>query len=128
MSKADDYYRSIRADRDAWKCEQEERCMCCQRSPHEHYVGEETPVWLEVHEIERRAHAQTSWGTRCNYLLLCNWCHPKMGGEEWPHARQLALKRKQDRDHYDLAEWLAIKPHPSSYVTEREVAMHGSGL
>lgn len=118
---AQQYYASIKADRDAWRQSQPQRCMRCLRAPGKVYAGRETILWLEVHEIEHRSQAPNNWWHRCSALLLCHYCHPKMGGKEWPHARQLALKYRMDPANYDLAAWLAIKPRPDTYVTEDEI-------
>lgn len=116
------YYATIKADRKAWRDSMPQRCMACGRAPDDRYVTHEVPVWLEVHEIERRGHAPKSYGHPCNYLLLCHWCHGKMGAPDWPHARQLALKRLRDHEHFDLEAWLSLKPRPATYVTINDIA------
>ena len=98
---ADEYYQSIKDVREQWREQQEQRCMYCLvlRGP------------FEVHEIERRSQATRSWGSPCNYLLLCNYCHGTTFAA-MPHHRQLAVKLVSDPDEFDLQGWLAIKdPH-----------------
>jgi len=97
MTNSRTYYRSIRDDRDAWRDEMPQVCMCCGRKGH-----------LEIHEIERKSQAPTRWAKRCNYLLLLNSCHagPFASME---HARQLAFKLIRDPENFDLMGWLAIK-------------------
>ena len=74
------------------------RCMGCK-----HKMAR-----LQIHEIERRAHAPKTWAHMCNYLLLCPTCHG------WPfdymqHAKQLAHKLFWDSTHYDLDAWLRLR-------------------
>lgn len=111
---AQQYYRSIRKDREAWRDEMPPRCMRCRKKFDDWR-------WSEIHEIEKRSQAPKSWARRCNYLLLCNPCHWGMDEPEWTHARQLALKRRMDPEHFDLVAWLAIKPRPATYVTMDEI-------
>lgn len=112
---AEQYKRSVRADRHAWRDEMPQKCMHCGRK----FVGFR---WPEIHEIERKSQAPLNWWHRCNGLVLCNPCHSEFGDARlWPHARQLALKRRMDPTHFDLKAWLQIKPRPSTYVTEKEI-------
>lgn len=106
------YYNSIKVERKEWKHEQPEKCCFCLKP--ERYIK------LEVHEIERRSAAPNNWGHRCNYLLLCRRCHSEEF-DTMPHKTQLAVKLIQDPSNFDLKEWLAIRPRPSSYVTMEEV-------
>lgn len=115
-----EYYRSIRADRETWRAEMEQRCMHCLRRPGVYQPGRETVQWLEIHEICSRAHLPNAWWFRGNALLLCHWCHPKVAA--MPHAQQLAIKRNRDPEHYDLTDWLYRRnPNAMNYVTEDEV-------
>ncbi len=116
MTAADRYYLSIKQDRYDWRDDQPQRCMKCLKR----FGGFRRP---EIHEIERRAQAPKNWAQRCNYLLLCNPCHWDMDdAEQWPHARQLALKRRMDPVHFDMRLWLAIKPRPETYVTLDDIS------
>ena len=115
MTKSQAYYNSIKEDRCDWRDTRRQRCMACSRP----FSGFHLP---EVHEIERRGQAQNRWWHRCNALLLCMECHIDFGSAaEWPHARQLALKRRQDCEHFDLKAWLVIRGRPESYVTADEL-------
>jgi hypothetical protein len=112
------YYRSVRADRNAWRDEMPQRCMKCRHKFSDH-IG--SLLWPEIHEILSRAQAPNNWGFRANYLLLCNKCH-----HGWvptaSHAAQLSLKLACDKRHYDLREWLRRRnPNAMEYVTEDEV-------
>ncbi len=97
MGKADNYYRRVKADREAWRAEMPQACMYCGRD-----------FMLQVHEIERRGQAGTRWGQRCNYLLLCEICHAGPFAT-MPHEAQLAVKLVADGKHFNLTEWLRIK-------------------
>lgn len=101
MSNA--YARSVEPDRREWRNAMAYRCMLCSASPR--LVSHTQP--LEVHEIERRSAAPKRWGSRSNYLLLCNICHtgPIATME---HAQQLAIKLVCDPMHFDLDAWLRI--------------------
>ena len=103
MSKADDYYASIRDDREEWRDSIDQACMWC---------GQDAPLnGFEVHEIERRSHAAGNWGHRSNYLLTCHPCHmgPLDNAVVAPHAKQLACKLLCDPEHFDLEDWLRIR-------------------
>lgn len=106
------YAQRVSASRKKWRESQPQRCMNCG-----------SRRWLEVHEIERKAQAPRAWGHVANYLLLCAACHH---GEfdTMSHSQQLALKWLKDREHYDLEQWLSLKPRPSTYVTQEEVSAH----
>ena len=117
---ATEYYASIKADRNAWRAEMPDRCMCCRRIPGKREPGQETVVWLEIHEMCSRAHLPNAWWFRAYALLLCHWCHPKVAS--MPHAQQLAIKKRMDERHYDLHDWLLRRnPNAMEYVTEAEV-------
>lgn len=92
------YAQSIRAERDAWRRSVPQRCMLCGGD----YL-------LAVHEIERRSAAPKRWAHPCNYLLLDQNCHDKMGNTYWPQARQLALKLLTNPTAFDLDTWLRLK-------------------
>lgn len=111
------YKRKVSADREAWRDEMPPRCMNCLK-PFGYFR------WPEIHEILSKAQAHNNWGFRANYLLLCNQCHLGDGAvQDWPHAKQLALKRRADPKHFDLQEWLRRRnPNAMEYVTEAEVA------
>ena len=113
MTKSQAYYRSIEADRNAWRDEMPQRCMNCGRK-----IGWPGP---QVHEILSRAQAPNAWGFRANYLMLDQACHVRVAAMS--HAAQLAIKRRCDPRHYDLQEWLRRRnPNAMDYVTEAEVA------
>lgn len=115
MTKSQAYYNSIKQDRYEWADERPQRCMRCLKE----FRGFR---WREIHEIERRSQAPNNWWHRCNGLLLCNPCHTDFdNATEWPHARQLALKRRMDREHFNLSEWHNIGRRPLSYVTFYEL-------
>lgn len=100
MSRADDYYDSIKDDRNAWRDEVEQSCMWCGNGADWH--------GFEIHEIERRSHACGRWGVRANYLLTCYPCHS--GPLDYaPHEKQLAAKLLADPEYFDLEEWLRIR-------------------
>ena len=109
MSKAAAYYRSIKEDRDLWRIEKPQKCMCCGNTSR-----------LEIHEIERRSHASNNWWHRSTALLLCQTCHAGPFAA-MPHARQLAYKRLRDFMCFDLSAWLSLANRPLSYVTPDEV-------
>lgn len=112
---AQQYYRSIRKDREAWREEMPPRCMKCLKKFDDWR-------WSEIHEIEKRSQAPNNWWARCSAILLCNPCHWEMDdAAEWPHAKQLAIKWLRDPENFDLDAWLAIKPRPDSYVTVEEI-------
>lgn len=115
---AQQYYRSIKRDRESWRDEMPQRCMRCWEK-----VELGTFRWPEIHEILTRGQAPNNWGFRANYLLLCNPCHLVHDPvQNWTHARQLGLKRLRDPKHYDLQEWLRRRnPRAMTYVTEDEV-------
>lgn len=114
MTRSQRYYESIREERSDWADSMPQRCMRCLKP----FVGFR---WREIHEIERRSHAR-KWWHRSTALLLCHICHDEMGdAKKWPHARQLWLKRRMDREHFDLKAWLSIAGRPASYVTEKDL-------
>lgn len=94
------YSRRVNDDREAWRSSMLLECMYCGRA-------ELGSAWLEVHEMERKGQAAGRWGTRCNYLLLCPFCHDKHFAN-MDHSRQLAVKLINDPEHFDLDEWLLI--------------------
>lgn len=113
MTKSQTYYRSVNADRNEWRDEMPQRCMACNKP----FGWWRRP---EIHEILSRAQAPNAWGFRANYLALCQPCHGVI--QNWPHAKQLALKERMDCFNYDLEEWLRRRnPNAMEYVTEAEV-------
>lgn len=120
MTRSQDYYDTIRGDRNEWKESVPQRCMNCGREPGKRYGGRETVQWLEIHEICSRAHLPNAWWFRANGLLLCHFCHAKVAALS--HAEQLAIKMRADPKHYDLQEWLRRRnPAAMNYVTNEEV-------
>ncbi len=106
------YLAAITPDRNAWGWEQPRCHNCGVRDP---WPG------LQTHEIERKAQAPLNWAHRCNYLRLCNECHFIGFNSNTTHAEQLAVKQVADPEHYDLTEFLKIKPRAALYVTQAEV-------
>jgi hypothetical protein len=68
------------------------------------------PDWLplQVHEIERKSQAPKRWGSRSNYLLLCQNCHAGPFAN-MDHPAQLSVKLLRDPDHFNLPEWLMLR-------------------
>ena len=114
--KADEYYDSIKDDRNAWQAQMKQRCMLC------HVHARNTWPDLQIHEIRRRSQAPRSWGHRCNYLLLCQQCHDSLFAA-MPAAAQLLLKRQEDPVHYNLPAWrlVADKRGRAVIVLEAEI-------
>lgn len=88
---AQEYFLSIKDDRDAWANSQVQACMWCGRGK----------TNLEIHEIRRRSQAPRTFGQKTNYLLLCQKCH------SGPFAsmrivKQLAVKMLRDEDNLRL--------------------------
>jgi hypothetical protein len=98
--KAAKYYQSVKEERFVWARSKKQLCMAC--GALSGYMG------LEIHEIERRAHAPDNWAHWSNYLLLCGPCHSGPFAS-MPHSRQLAYKFLADGDDFHLMHWLRLK-------------------
>ena len=124
MSKAKKYEASIRKSRKAWMNEvlarsktRPPKCMDCRSAPR--WPGH------AVHEICPRSMAPYRWWHPCNALLLCSGCHGSVLDNMHDWARQLALKKLFDPEHFDLEAWhLILDPtgRRNEVVTPKDVA------
>jgi len=119
--RAVSYYNSIKVARREWKADLPEQCMSCLRKMPDNK--------LETHEIERKSHLHNRWWPEsgCNGLKLCHECHAGPFAT-MEHSRQLTFKLIHDPDHFDLQEWLSLKPRPWSYCTMSEIMEHVKDL
>lgn len=113
------YLDQVQWQRIEWAQSKPQICMAC---------GDKGD-WrgLNIHEIQRRSHAQRDWHHPCNLLLICVPCHEGPLAT-MPHVEQLAIKWQSDREDYDLSLWLekydpAVDRDPTGpqYVTQEEV-------
>ena len=105
--------------RDEWDAAHDE-CMVC---------GWTWGMWtsdarrrLETHEIARGPARQAALKAPAAWLRLCNMCHDEMDSLRlWPIARQLAIKKLQDPEHYDRIKVNELRGRQPDAITEEEV-------
>lgn len=95
------------------------KCWICPQ-----FLNERWPTTLQVHHIERRAHAiKSRYDIPENFFLTCLECH-NSALDIMPHPLQLNYKMKFDLEHYDLEKWLRIRDpelRAPDRVTQEEV-------
>jgi excisionase family DNA binding protein len=97
-SKAKARFIECKPIRDALR-ESVGRCEICDRAS----------APLDVHEISRGVHRQKSLDKLFALLVVCRWCHEKLGSaKEWPEARQLALLAERRLYDWDLEAYLML--------------------
>lgn len=84
---------------------------------------------LETHEIVTRACNAKSPRELSTLLRLCGECHCDIHDySKWPIARQLALKKRQDPEHYDRQRVNVLRGRAPDAITEEEVDSYMEGL
>lgn len=80
------------------------------------------PQVLDTHEMVRGVDRHKALRNRSTWIRVCRTCHDIVAS--WPLARQLALKRIHDPDHYDRVEVNRLRGRADNAVTEEEVLGH----
>jgi len=103
--------------RSEWR-ERWDGCMACGHKP---WRGNHH----EVHEIAGGPGRKAAMKDPAAWLYLCRTCHRGFAGvhdyEIWPIARQLALKKKRDPEHYDRVKVNQLRGRADEAITEAEV-------
>ena len=100
--------------RDQWSQERL-RCFVCGKGV-AHWKG------LHTHEIARGVHRQKALKEPVAWLRVCGRCHEQLDDYQiWPIARQLALKKVCDLQHYDRVQVNRLRGRQDGAVTEAEV-------
>lgn len=93
------------------------QCMICRSAWRQKF-----PATLDVHEIARGGSRERAYQDRRAWLLLCREHHEDMDdADEWPVARQYALKKLCDPDHYDRVWLNRCRDRADDAITEKEV-------
>lgn len=95
-----------------------DRCFACNQR-HNHAAW-----WmrLQTHEIARGPAKQAAMKEPAAWLRVCRQCHDAMDDySKWPIARQLALKKLRDPEHYDRVKVNELRGEAPESITEEEV-------
>ena len=114
--------------RDEWS-EEQWGCMACDHRWHNSIHRWHNNI-LHTHEIVTRACNANSPNEPCTWLRVCRECHGQMvgGTSAWPIARQLALKKLRDPEHYDRQRVNVLRGRAPDAITEEEVDSYMEGL
>lgn len=78
------------------------------------------PQVLETHEMVRGVDRHKALRHRSTWIRVCRNCHDIVAA--WPLARQLALKKIHDPEHYDRVEVNRLRGRADDAVSEEEVS------
>lgn len=75
---------------------------------------------LEIHHIARGCHRKSGHSEECNLIRACADCHrDKL--DSMPIARQLALVKMNNEEHYNRVVVNKLRKRSENAVTEEEV-------
>lgn len=98
------------------------------------FAFEFTKCWVcgkhahDTHEIVRGAMRHLGYTHRSCWIRTCRRCHDQELGDlsRWPVARQLALKKEHDPEHYDRVEVNLLRRRQPDSITESEVQFYAT--
>ncbi len=105
--------------REEW-AEGQDYCWVCGWRAGEYRTGK----WkLETHEIARGPARAAAMDCPAAWVRTCNVCHTYELDDlkRWPIARQLALKKKHDPEHYNRVAVNVLRHRDPEAITEAEV-------
>ncbi len=77
---------------------------------------------LHTHEIPRGPAKAAAMDEPAAWLRVCGVCHDALGDYgQWPPARQIALKKMRDNEHYDRVKVNVLRRRHPDAITESEV-------
>lgn len=78
-----------------------------------------------VHEIGTRGNRKAFLDQPCSWAAACSECNTDKLTDYrlWPLVRQLAVKKREDPENYDLAAYLKLRGEGPAAITEGEVLL-----